>query len=491
MKIKNIPILILLPALLMTVVSCNDQLDLSPISSYNADSFYSTQSDFELAINGIYDSFQDVHYYSEIPFSLEGRSDNVTADTQYDPGKLSKFIDDETTGSLESIWYDYWIMIDRCNAVLDQVDDGTFDDENYRNYYKGEAYFMRGYTYFQLGWLYGGVPLIDHQMSTDEISETARSSQDETFTFAAGDLTQAASLLPESWSGSEIGKATKYAAEGMLARLYLFQGNYLSAKPLLSDIISQGNYEMASEYSHCFLDAYDNSSEHILQVQYASGDVDEGNELPIVSAPEDIESDMFPSGGGSPYLHVSSDLYNSYENGDIRRDFNIQKGYTNMSGVVDTVTCFYIKYSRGTIPSTENDYEVNMPVLRYTDVKLMYAEVLNEESYVADGDAFTILNAVRDRAGLDPLTSTDLPDQSSFRTALFNERRWEFAGEYLRWFDLVRSGNAESVMNTFLQRKENGTNLYSMEDYQLIFAIPQYELDVNSNTDVMWQNPGY
>ena len=491
MKIKNIHILIFLPVLLMTVVSCDDQLDLSPISSYNADSFYKTQSDFELAVSGIYDKFQDIHYYSEIPFILEGRSDNVTGETQYDPGTVSKFIDDETTDALEAIWTDLWKLIDRSNAVVDQIDDGSFDDESYRNYYKGEAYFMRGYAYFQLGWLYGGVPLIGHQMSTDEILETARSSQTETFSFAASDLTQASGLLPESWSGSELGKATKYAAEGMLARLYLFQKNYSSAKPLLSDIISSGNYEMASEYSYCFLDAYDNSPEHILQVQYASGDVGEGNELPVVSAPGSIKSDLFPSGGGAPYLHVSTDLYNSYKNGDIRRDFNIQKGYTDKTGVVDIVTCFYIKYAQGTIPSTVNDYEVNMPVLRYTDVKLMYAEVLNEEGYVADGEAFSILNEVRIRAGLDPLTSAGVPDQSSFRTAMFQERRWEFAGEYLRWFDLVRSENAETVINTFLQRPESGSGLYSMKDYQLIFAIPQYELDINTNTDIMWQNPGY
>jgi choline dehydrogenase-like flavoprotein len=184
-------------------------------------------------------------------------------------------------------------------------------------------------------------------------------------------------------------------------------------------------------------------------------------------------------------------LYDSYETGDLRRDWNIQKGYTSKGNIVDKVTCIYIKYGHGTIPATKDDYEVNMPILRYTDVKMMYAEVLNELGYVANGEAFTLLNSVRTRAGLTAKTSTDLPDQASFRAAIFNERRWEFADEFLRWYDIVRSGNAMTIMNKFLAKAENGSTLYKMKDTQTIFAIPQYELDINKDTKIMWQNPGY
>jgi len=492
MKNKNTIISILLSSLLMICVSCSDELDLSPISSYNADSFYATQSDFELALNGAYDELQDLYSYSEISFCEEGRSDNVLTETNYDAGILSRFTDDETTDALEAIWQGFWKLIDRCNAILDQIDNGSFDDAAYQNYYKGDALFLRGFAYFQLGWMYGGVPLIDHQMTSDEIKVTARSSQDETLAFAATDLNSAASLLPSTWpSSSELGKATKYAAEGILARLYMFQSNFSSAKTLLSDIIISGNYTMATDYSYCFLDAYDNSPEHVFQIQFASGDNGEGNVLPVVCAPEYIVSNMFPQGGGSPYLHVSHDLYDSYASNDIRRDFTIQLGYTDKSGIVDNVSCFYIKYNHGTIPSTKDDYEVNLPILRYTDVKMMYAECLNEEGYSSTGDAFTVLNSVRSRAGLDAYTATDLSDQDSYRNAIFQERRWEFACEWLRWFDLIRSGNAQTVMNTFLERSENGNGTYSMQDFQKIFAIPQYELDINGDTNYMWQNPGY
>ncbi len=492
MKKLNILAGILLTSAFTIVTSCND-LDLSPISNYNAGSFYKTQGDFKLAVNGIYDKLQDLYVYNVMPQFLEGRSDNVTCDTGYDAGTASRFIDDATTGATKAMWQYLYQMIDRSNAVIDQIDDGEFTSEDYRKYYKGEAYFLRGYAYFQLGFLFGGVPLIDKQMKVSEIAQIARSTQEETFNFAASDLTQAATLLPGTWpSASELGKATKYAAQGILARMYLFQKKYNEAKTLLSDIITSGKYAMATKYVNCFLDSYDNSNEHIFQVQYKSGNVGEGNILPVVQAPEAIVSPMFPQGGGSPFLFVSSDLYDSYEAGDARRDLDIQKGYTVKGGTIDLVTKFYIKYAHGSIPATKDDYEVNLPVLRYTDVKMMYAEVLNELGYSASGDAFKYLNEVRVRAGLAPKTSTQLPDQASFRTAIFNERRWEFADEFLRWFDIVRSGKAMTIMNAFLSRSENGSTLYKMKgDYQLIFAIPQYELDINKDTQIMWQNPNY
>ncbi len=478
--------------LLMSIVSCKNDLDLNPISDYNAGSFYKTQSDFKLAVNGTYAQLQSLYSYNALSFDLEGRSDNINKSTVYDPGFLNSFVDDATTASYESIWGILYAIVNQSNAIIEKIDAGTFTDAAYKSYYKGEAYFLRGYAYFQLGWLYGGVPLIDKQMTATQVRTVARSTQDETLAFAAKDLTQATSLLPTVWpNASELGKATKYSAEGILARMYMFQKKYSSAKPLLTDIIGSQKYVMATNYADCFLDKYDNSAEQVFQIQYKSGDVGQGNILPVVSVPEDIASSMFPQGGGSPFLHVSLDSYNAYETGDIRRDFSIQKGYTSKSGTVDKVTCFYIKYGHGTIPSTKDDYEVNLPILRYTDVRMMYAEVLNEDGYVADGDAFKILNDVRNRAGLRSLTSTDLPNQDAFRTAMFKERRVEFAEEFLRWFDLARSGKAQTIMNAFLNTAEEGNGMYQMKATQLIFPIPNYELQINKDRKIMWQNPGY
>lgn len=133
-----------------------------------------------------------------------------------------------------------------------------------------------------------------------------------------------------------------------------------------------------------------------------------------------------------------------------------------------------------------SDYPINMPVLRFTDVKLMYAEVLNEESYDPSGEAFAILNEIRDRAGLGRLTAAEVPTQVAFREAMLNERRLEFAYEFLRWFDLYRTDKAMSVMNARPDAAQ-----FPMQEYHKILPIPQHELNVNIDRQVMWQNPGY
>lgn len=493
MKNKNIISGVLFVFMLLGISSCSDFLDLSPVSSYNSGSFYKTQKDFELAVTGVYDILQYLNN-DLIPNNLESRSDNVRNDViaTYGHNLVHRCMDDATTSTLKDIWKRYWIVIDRCNAIIDQIDTGTFTDETRRSNLKGEAYFFRGYAYFQLGWMYGGVQLIDHQMKVDEIKLTARSSQTETFTQAANDLTQAIQLLPEVWPTKELGKATKYAAQGIQARMYMFQKNYSAAKPLLQSIISSGKYQLATSYANCFLDKYDNSTEHVFQVQYKSGNLGEGNGFVAYEVPQFYRSALFPLGGISGAMIASPDLYNAYENSDLRRDFNIQKGYTNSSGQVDTETLYFIKYGHGTIPTTSiTDYEVNMPILRYTDVKLMYAEVLNEGGYTSTGEAFSILNEVRSRAGLSPLTSVQVPTQEAFRMAMLKERRVEFANEYLRWFDLLRTGKALSVMNTFFARADEGSGAYKMEEFRFIFPIPQDELKINPDTKYMWQNPGY
>ncbi|NWJ52182.1 MAG: RagB/SusD family nutrient uptake outer membrane protein [Bacteroidetes bacterium] len=492
MKSKNIFKFFVVGLAIFTMSACSKYIELNPISSYNSGSFYKTEADFGLAVNGIYSQLRSMTNVT-LPANLEERSDNLAKDPtdSYDESLVGKFVENASTGSVASIWSGYYNLITRCNSVLGTIDAGTFTTEANRAYYKGEAQFIRGYAYFQLGWIYGGVPLLDHVMTSEAIKAVKRSTQDETFAFAAKDLIAASSNLPVAWAGTNIGKATKYAAEGILARMYMFQKKFSDAKPLLLDIINSGKYTMAATYANCFLDTYDNSPEHVFQIQFTSGGLGQGNSFVMSCVPELIRSALFPIGGQSTAYLVSYDLYNSYESGDLRRDFTIMKGWTNAGGVTDTYSLYYIKFAHGTMPSDKSDYAVNGPILRYTDVKLMYAEVLNEEGYNASGEAFNIINAVRARAGITPLTATTVPTQQAFRDALLKERRVEFACEMLRWFDLVRTGKALTTIQTFLALKENGSGTYKMDAYRILFPIPQVELNVNTNTAVLWQNPGY
>lgn len=477
----------------LIATSCDDYLDVKPESSYNAAGFYNTQKDFELAINGDYATLRSIWAYKQN--KLESRGDEVQDDpvTTGDHISAHRFQNDAATPLLTELWSYYWQMVDRSNAIIDKIDDGTFTDETYRAYYKGEAYFLRGYAYWQLGNMFGGVQIIDHQMLASEITATPRSTEDETLAQAISDLKTAAELLPAVWpKTSELGKATKYSAEGIAAKVYLYQNKFSDAKPLLADIINSGKYTMATNYADCFLDKFDNSPEHVFQVQFISGDVGLGFFYPVFSVTTNVvEPALYPYGGISGANRVSPDLIAAYEPGDKRLDFTIMQGYHITGGGFDANSNWCIKYVQGNKPSTGNkyDYPNNLPILRYTDVKLMYAEVLNEEGYVADGEAFSILNEVRDRAGLPSLTSETVASQSAFRDAIFHERRVEFAFEHQRWIDLKRSGNVVSVMNAFFARTdEGGGNKYHMEDYHKLYPLPQYEMLLNPD---LGQNPGY
>jgi hypothetical protein len=336
------------------------------------------------------------------------------------------------------------------------------------------------------------VPLIDHVISVDETLQKARSTQDETFDFAISDLQEGMNLLPEEWTGSDLGRVNKYGAEGILARLYMFRSNFSAAKPLLKDIIDSGKYAMEEEYVNCFTDSHDNGPERVWEAQFTGGQLGEGQTFTSNCLPEGYSGDIMPFSGFSSAMYVSLDMADAYEEGDLRKDVSI---VTNVmvKGVMETKYHYIRKFSHyeAYTPKSQSDWAINLPILRYTDVLMMYAECLNEEGYVADGEAFSIINAVRARAGLDPLTSSTVSDQDAFRNALIHERRVEFAFEGLRWFDLVRWGIAKETMNAHFATEDEGSGRYSMEDYQTIFAIPANEMSRYNNEEVMWQNPGY
>ncbi len=482
MKKSMLNQLMLFAFISMILHSCND-LDLNPISSYNSGSFYRTEKDFKIAITGAYSTLQILYSY-QVPSTLDGRSDDMSAIQPAHMSDLtywvSSFTDNAGSPWIDNIWKNYWNQIDKCNAILDKIDDVSFDDETIYLCIKGEAHFLRGLAYFELGRMYGGVPLLNNKLTVDEIILVPRSTQEETFAFAANELSTATQLLPEAWPAADIGRATKYAAQGILARLYMFQNKLSDAKPLLQSIIESGRYQMAAKYEDCFTEAYDNSSEHVFQVQFASGGIGEQNDYVLYCVHENIKEDLFPI-GGSRGNYMSKDLYSSYEEGDLRRDFTLLNGWYDKTGNLNKNELFLVKYAHQTQPTSKGDYGVNLPILRYTDVMMMYAEILNEEGYVANGEAFSILNKVRSRAGLNPLIDSEVVSKEAFSDTILHERRVEFAGEYLRWYDLIRTGKAMQIMNAFLTQGNEGGGQYQMQEFHKLIAIPQYELDINPN----------
>jgi hypothetical protein len=469
---------------------CDDFLNLVPESNYSAAGFYRTQQDFETAIAAVYASQQDLFtdgWYGWIRV-LNGRGDETRANMGY-VESISNFTDGDQVPGLTALWRRFWVMISRSNMILDKIDDATFTDASMKDYIKGEAYIMRGYAYWNLSWAFGGMPLITKALSVEETMTTPRSTQAETYALAEEDLKNAYNLLPEAWSGASLGRATKYAAAGILARMLLFQNRFGDAKTYLGAIVNSGKYTMAEDYVDCFTDAGDNGPERVWDIQFMGGQLGEG--MFIAEFPEGVQTDEYPAFGSSSATPVADSFVEKYESGDTRKEVSVVNNMI-ISGMVDPAWrvvkyMHYVDYA----PKTNSDWANNIPILRYTDVLMMYAEVLNEESYSGEGEAMDILNNVRKRAGLEPYTSADLPDKTSFRNAIIKERAVEFAFEGLRWYDLLRWGIAKEVMNEFFKSPKEGNGTYFMEDFRAIFAIPSDELLRYNNTAIMWQNPGY
>jgi hypothetical protein len=191
--------------------------------------------------------------------------------------------------------------------------------------------------------------------------------------------------------------------------------------------------------------------------------------------------------GGSGWNIPTPEIINAYETGDLRKEASLALGYKDATGAF-VAQPYVSKYNFGIAAPGRTD--TNFPVLRYADVLLMQAEALNEQSYVAGGEAFTALNQVRHRAGLPDKTPASLSTQAQFREAVLQERRVELAFENQRWYDLVRTGRAIEVLNAqgVLEKARKSfltAAAYQVTPAKILLPIPQYEVTL----DNLEQNP--
>lgn len=461
---KKILVLASLATLLMT--SCGDSFfDLEPASSVTIDKVYKTASDYNVAVIGCYAKLQSqVNFYTEC---CEYRSDNLslgapTAGTQ-DRYDIDHFTEKPSNGILSSYWANFNNNVYRCNLLLDQIDGANFA-ENLKKQYKGEAMFIRALNYFNMYRIWGGVPATKHVVSAAEALKVARYSDEQMFDLIAGDLKEIVdnNYLPETYSSADMGRATSGAAKALLGKVYLTFHKWTEAKDILSQLI--GKYQLVSPIAQVFNVDNKNNNEIIFAVHFNKEIEGEGH------------SYWYNLTNVSDDTNQTSSLLNTFPTGDARKDLIT---YVQVEKNVRLMNKFYDTKSP-TFKTVGND----QILLRYADVLLMYAEALNEIQYDASEGSLALkyLNAVRQRAGISNLTAKQLPTQEKFRKGILVERQREFPYEGQRWFDLVRMGFAKSVM------AENGVEI---KDYQLLFPIPQQEIEKVGDKSILWQNPGY
>ncbi len=463
--------LLLFPVLL---ASCSkDFLNLQPESQVSSKDFFKTEADIEQGVISVYDALQSYGQYGRnFVYFMEVRADNATLEsTTTKGGVYGDFEDFQLQPSntvLDETWKACYSGIQRCNILLNRME-AIAMGEGVKKARRAEVQFVRSLTYYNLVQLWGDVPLV---VTETEDPFTAfghtRQSTAAIYAYLEKELAESAAGLPESQPASQAGRATKGAAQLLLAKVYLLQKKYGEARGLLQEIVRSGNYRLLPNYADVFSATATDRSEILFQIQFLKGGVGEGSAYVNLFAP--LGDKTLTGGIGNTFGEniPTARLVTAFPAADKRRPVSIDSIAPGR---------YYTKKFLDK-PYQDMDAGSNFIVFRYADVLLLLAEVENELGNTAA--ALPYLNEVRRRAGLAEYTGADLASQESCRAAVEKERQLELCFENHRWFDLKRTGRAIDVM------KGSG---YSLQPFQLLYPIPQSQIDITNGG--ISQNPGY
>lgn len=489
-------------ALLLTAAGCTNKLKQDPISSSTSVTFYTQQQDFIVASNAAYSSLRG---YPDRQLNLsETRSDNLYAVSDggvRDWEGINSF--HKTIAANPFIieaWNANYNGIYKANVLLEQLSkNGTVvTDAALRTRLEAEAKFLRAFYYFDLVRWFGKVPLISKPVTATEALSIGRSNVTDIYSLIIADLQFAAANLPDVYAAADKGRATKWAAKGILAQVYMTRSGpsysiegpglglneWQQASTLLNEVIASTRFSFSASYNNIFSFTNENNAEVVFDVQYVTGlNPVVGGTFPWVLVPDTwFQSNGKAVQGGLTIRPISNDLLNAYAAADTRKAFSIQSGFT-YNGVAETRS-FFKKYVDLTkVPSNRIDWPINFIVLRYTDVLLLKAECILKGATGTQAEVDGFVTQVRNRAGIAGTASGITLAQ------LFAERRKEFAAEGSRWHDLVRSGTVETTMTAFDAAEDVLNAMQPFVKNYIIYPVPQTELDVKPG--LYAQNPGY
>jgi starch-binding outer membrane protein, SusD/RagB family len=475
--------------------SCGeDYLDVQPNDSVTDANFYKTESDAIQAANAIYSELGKGGQYNRALWGIgEVMSDNSTTGgggggDGFETQQLDNFNIPTNNILTTRLWGGCYVGIGRANIVLQKVPGIANMREDIRKRCIGEAYFLRGKYYFDLVRAYGDVPLITTPPANLDEARLPRTAAALVYEQIVNDLTAAIANLPESYSGADLGRATKWAATGLLAKVQLTMGNNAEAARRAREVIASGKYQLWTNYADNFKVENENGKESLFEVQFVSG----LNGF-VFDGLGFVGNEFFGPRGqsltpqsGYGFNVPEPNFVDGYEAGDTRRDATIWKpgdrypdGRTQpamLPGSPNGYNCK--KWFVGKVNTNIWDSPLNFPVLRYSEMYLILAEAVGPTTEGLDA-----VNQVRRRAFGAPLNTPSPRDLNAntadFIEAVRKERRYELAFEDDRWFDLKRTGKLITAL------RATGKDI---KDYNVLLPIPQTERDANPN---LTQNPGY
>jgi len=476
MKSQKIFLLILF----LGLTSCSDILDENPKSSITAENFFNTEQDAVLAVNSIYQAIYLQNNHSRPQLFL-----TVLATDDSELKHLNDYqFDSNYGGYLELNWRAHYILINRANLALAEIQNIEFD-ANVKNSMLGEARFLRALAYFRLVRFFGDVPLLTEPTASLDNVNIPRSPTETVYNQIIEDLEFAENNLFNA-NNTETGRATNTAAKALLAKVYLTIQEWDLAAEYSKEIIDAGENQLMENFPDVFIPENQDNDEIIFAIQYQSGSGRPSYQLRYY-LPRNLPGSPQVARGLAAYL-PSEELYESYRGGDLRRDWTLFTEYTYQGETVTFPPHWHKFMDYNGLTNTANN-DTDFPLLRYADILLTYAEALNELGGPT-AEAYEALNMVVRRAYGRAINSSSDVDfaglsQEEFRQEILDQRRWEFAGEYHRWYDLQRTGQLIPVMREWLNDQGfTGT----VPDYKTVYPIPQREMDLNSE---LVQNPGY
>ena len=469
----------------LTFASCEDDLNVEPNDVQNVTDFLNDPNNAVQLVNGVYNKQLDYNMYS---FSWIGMTSitsddadkgSTPSDTGTDKGKMDNLTFSASDISFSDVWQGRYQGINRANTALFYLEQLTIE-EGLKNRLIGEVKFLRALFYFDLVRCFGGVPIVITKIDindTQTINEVVfvKKTKQETYAQIEIDLQDAIDKLPlkSAYAGNDLGRASKGAAQALLAKAYLYQEKWQQAYDMSGEVITSGQYALLADYANVWREVGENKSESIYEVQatLTKGLVDYTN----VQGPRGTP-DL-----GWGFNTPSVTLANSYEVGDLRKDAAIMfvPGVL-WDGFIAPTTWNNQRYNYKAYQSSvaeswngdKGQTAKNLRILKYSDLLLIRAEAGFHIGMTAE--AVDRITELRLRAGLTAVTSVTLQ-------SIWNERRAEMAMEHDRWFDIVRTGQALSAMAA------DGKNF--IVGVHELFPIPQDQIIASGGRLI--QNSGY
>lgn len=459
---------------LLASISCtSDFLDVDSkdrVDAVDAETTY----DPVMLVNGIYGEMTEWDYAFSWLGVTEIISDNADKGSSPTDGGSDKLILDNlehtaATGSIDAMWTRFYKTIGRANQSIRYTENFGLTDQNYKNRLVGEAKFLRALHYFWLVRMFGDVPI--QEIDNTESWVTRRSKAD-VYAYIEQDLLDAINLLPNKnqYPSADLGRATKGAAQGLLAKVYLYEEKWQQAYDMAGNVMTSGQYGLESDYAKIWRVAGENGVESLFEVQARGQSVAHG-----VQQYSQTQGARGTGGWGWGFNVPSQNLLNAFNaaGDNIRRDATIIfRGETLYDGRLVPNTVENPMYNEKAYSSAnlgDADGDKNIRILRYGEILLIRAEAATH----IGADAATPLNLVRTRVNLAPISSPTKED-------VWKERRLELAFEHDRWFDIVRTGQGKAAMSA------NG-KVFVIGKHEL-FPIPNNQI---IQTPTIGQNPNW